>query len=100
MNARHAKIAALSVVLGLIAGVTSAVAATRYFSHALLLKAQNQLVDAKLLLQHATHTCGGHRDVAIQKIDAAIDELAQARAYADAHPQEDPKPYGTAAAPK
>jgi hypothetical protein len=100
MNAKNLKVVTLSAAVGIGLGVTSALAAaaaasaaTRYVSHPYLYKAHKDLLNAKFMLQKATHDCGGHRAVAIKKIDDAIEELRLAREYADSHPGEDPTPY-------
>ncbi len=91
MTSRFIKAAAMSGLIGVCLGATSVVAATRYASHPALYKARHQLMSARALLQHATHDCGGHRAIAVQKISDALNEVQTAIIYADAHPQEDSK---------
>lgn len=88
MNSKLVKACALSAALGVVAGATVA-SAGPFFSHPILHKAFNQLRNARATLARATHDCGGHRVIAIQKIDAAIAETKLAVDYADAHPGEE-----------
>ncbi len=51
--------------------------------HPLIFRAANKLRESKHLLWSAGHDFGGHKMQAIAAINHALDELAQADAYAD-----------------
>jgi len=91
MNSKTVRLASVSGFIGVCLGATSAIAAGQYASHPFLFRAKSDLTHAKYLLERASHDCGGHRAVALQKINDALTEVTTALQYADAHPQEDSK---------
>jgi hypothetical protein len=91
MNSKTLRLVSASAFIGVCLGATSAIAAGQYASHPFLFRAKSDLTHAKYLLERASHDCGGHRVTALQKVEAALQEITTALQYADAHPQEDSK---------
>jgi len=90
MYSKTAALISFAGLFGIGVAATSALgASSMYASHPFLHRTQKELNMVKFLLSRATHDCGGHRAIAVQKIGDALNEVQAAIAYADAHPQED-----------